>query len=941
MRYRLSRLGRGSAAAVAAVTVTAGLATFATAPTANAAATVTVNRISGATRYDTSAMIAETKYPTGVVSGNVVLATGTAFPDALSANYLAGQLSAPILLSPTTASDPSYATVTTALSKLLVGTTKNVFIVGGAVAVGPDIAADLTTKGYKVTRISGATRYDTNQAANTQTGQVPGVGVSGNKTAIIATGTNYPDALGAGPLSWNKHFPIILTDGTQTTLGTQATATLTTLGIKNVLIMGGASAINPALNTAITGMGITIDKQFSGVDRTDTAAQLATYEIANYGFSNAQSILASGGNFPDALSAGPWGGDPQFLALTEPDLSLGTYTTNLLKGLNVTMATINIPGGTAAVPAATATAAQTAATLGGANGTFTTGPEVVNASILQTVTLAQATPTQPAGTYVQYLFDEPISAGSPNAAFFGVYHSGAPQAPVVGAVASVSTSNPSAVVVIFPTLNTAALAADLTLAAVNAGGVLDLQAQTNPIGAAAIGTSGSSSNGAAGVTLAPDLVSVSGFRQACTVQVPAVSPCTATSGMTAVDFTFDKPATLVAATTVPTPTPAAAALPPPPVDPGGVLTLVLSTGFQEACATPTVADLTTASGGNTPGGNGTTVITAICSPATATPTAPLTASQVARGIVKARSVVDTATGTFANPLQATTAPHTASTNPTLVSGMFQPNTSSASCGIAGLASPCDIALYNFDQAVTGALGAPNLFHVYSAAGESVPPAVVTGVVNPTFVQLSTASPNTIAGFFPAGTLSTGPMVGLSVETMAVSSPNASIGQNQTDEVGVANGATTTQTPGSTAGPDLINVTQSAVKDAFGTVLAYAETATFNKPLGSATTPFLVGNVTNPGGFIIWESDNTPFACTATAAQILASWSSANAASVTCSSWGAATLNQQTQAVSAGVLGIAPPGGAPGAAFVTSALTGFPSTFGYQGITGSTGTPGSG
>ncbi len=97
-----------------------------------------------------------------------MLATGSNFPDALAGNYLAGQLSAPILLTTSTITDPNYAKVTAALALLLPGTTKRVYILGGTAAVGADVATDLTAKGYTVTRIGGATRYDTAQLVDTQ-----------------------------------------------------------------------------------------------------------------------------------------------------------------------------------------------------------------------------------------------------------------------------------------------------------------------------------------------------------------------------------------------------------------------------------------------------------------------------------------------------------------------------------------------------------------------------------------------------------------------------------------------------------------------------------------------------------------------------------------------------------------------------------------------------
>src|SRR5579884_2906090 len=104
MKVIKSRVGRAALAAVVGMTGAAALS--AATHGAHAASAVTVNRLAGADRYQTSATIAETKYPSGVPSGNVVLATGLNFPDALAGNYLAGQLGAPILLTTQTTSDP-------------------------------------------------------------------------------------------------------------------------------------------------------------------------------------------------------------------------------------------------------------------------------------------------------------------------------------------------------------------------------------------------------------------------------------------------------------------------------------------------------------------------------------------------------------------------------------------------------------------------------------------------------------------------------------------------------------------------------------------------------------------------------------------------------------------------------------------------------------------
>ena len=381
MRYLSGRPARVVAAAGAGMTA-AGVAS-AMGLSAHATAGVTVNRVAGANRYQTSALIAEAKYPSGVPGNNVVLATGVNFPDALAGNYLAGQLGAPILLTPPTTGDPAYSTVTGALSKLLPGPIRQVTILGGTSAVGADVASDLQSKGYLVSRIGGATRYDTAQMVDTQSGQTPGKGTSGNPTAILATGQNFPDALAGGPLAWKQKFPIVLTDGTKSTLSPQAQSTLTTDKIQNVVIMGGSAAINPGINTSLAALGIKIDKQFAGADRTDTAAQLASYAQSTYGFGTSSLILASGQSFADALSAGPWGGDPQDIYLTATADTIGTYTTNAIKALSGTLTTLNIAGGTSAVDSNAQQQAQAAAQNVSSNATYTVTPaaaQTVNTS---------------------------------------------------------------------------------------------------------------------------------------------------------------------------------------------------------------------------------------------------------------------------------------------------------------------------------------------------------------------------------------------------------------------------------------------------------------------------------------------------------------------------------------------------------------------------------
>ena len=97
------------------------------------------------------------------------------------------------------------------------------------------------------------------------------------KTALLASGENYPDALAAGSISFSQHFPILLTR--KDSLPSETKSALTALGIQHVVVVGGTGAIGSAVLTAVTGTGASVER-VSGADRYDTAAQLADFALA-------------------------------------------------------------------------------------------------------------------------------------------------------------------------------------------------------------------------------------------------------------------------------------------------------------------------------------------------------------------------------------------------------------------------------------------------------------------------------------------------------------------------------------------------------------------------------------------------------------------------------------------------------------------------------------
>jgi putative cell wall-binding protein len=267
----------------------------------------TVDRVGGATRFDTAVAISHQAYPSTAKA--VVLATGLDFPDALAGAALARAVDGPLLL------------VSTALPAPVEGELKRlkpakVIILGGESVVSTAVASRIASAtGLVPTRIAGHNRYATARLiaqaiVATTGGKTPG------GTAIVATGRDFPDALSASVLSAAKHWPIILTE--PNSVPTDTAAALASIGATNTIVVGGTSAVS----AQVAG---TFPKptRVAGSTRYDTSAaiaDLAESKTLTFGYVS----LAAGTSFPDALAGGVlaargWG----TMLLTPPD-SLAT-----------------------------------------------------------------------------------------------------------------------------------------------------------------------------------------------------------------------------------------------------------------------------------------------------------------------------------------------------------------------------------------------------------------------------------------------------------------------------------------------------------------------------------------------------------------------------------------------------------------------------------------
>lgn len=171
---------------------------------------LTITRVGGTDRYETSRLIAaetakRVRSAGRALDPTVFVTTGANFPDALAASPIAYAKARPILLTRPDALSPQ---VKGALSTF---GAKDVIVLGstGAVSAAVETSLSSTVRG-EVSRLAGADRYATARTIATY-GRTNGLSYS---CAAIATGGNFPDALAGGAMAGRMGTVLLLTPST-------------------------------------------------------------------------------------------------------------------------------------------------------------------------------------------------------------------------------------------------------------------------------------------------------------------------------------------------------------------------------------------------------------------------------------------------------------------------------------------------------------------------------------------------------------------------------------------------------------------------------------------------------------------------------------------------------------------------------------------------------
>lgn len=254
-------------------------------------------RISGSDRYETAAAVSRSTFATATTA---VVASGANWPDALSAAGLAGAVSGPVLLVPPTAAgdDARLATTITEIERLGV---VRLYVIGGDAAVSDGVFGQLESRVVTIERIEGATRYET---AAKVAAEIKDVTSATPADAFVVRGDAYADALAVSPFAFSEALPVLLTR--PASLDPFAAAFIEANDITDVVIAGGEAAVGANVLDAVEALngGATDVERASGADRYETAADVAGRGVARGWGSWDRMGVATGQNFPDALSGG-------------------------------------------------------------------------------------------------------------------------------------------------------------------------------------------------------------------------------------------------------------------------------------------------------------------------------------------------------------------------------------------------------------------------------------------------------------------------------------------------------------------------------------------------------------------------------------------------------------------------------------------------------------
>ena len=190
-------------------------------------------------------------------------------------------------------------------------------------------------------RLAGSNRYATSAAVSSSMFQ-------DSECVIIASGSDFPDALAGTTLAAAYGAPILLTDKNK--LPDDIREEITRLGAREATILGGTGAVSDNVKNALEEMGLSVDR-ISGSNRYATAADIAkTAYLYNRRQAPENLFFVVGSEFADALSVSPVAGATNSPILFVPkNGKIDDATLSFIKTVKGRVHNVYVIGGTGAI----------------------------------------------------------------------------------------------------------------------------------------------------------------------------------------------------------------------------------------------------------------------------------------------------------------------------------------------------------------------------------------------------------------------------------------------------------------------------------------------------------------------------------------------------------------------------------------------------------------
>lgn len=214
----------------------------------------TKDTLTGSGRWETAIKISQSGW---TKSDNAVLVNDNSIADALSATPFAKAKNAPILL---TQSNKLDGRTKAELKRLGV---KNVYLIGGSIAIGSNVEKQLDAERINFERISGSSRYETSLKLAEKLDKENSI----SKIVVVNGEKGLADAVSVGAIAAQENMPIILSDSNN---GTEvADNFIDSKDIEKSYVIGGTYSISNSVEKSLPNA-----TRIAGESRSETNAKI-------------------------------------------------------------------------------------------------------------------------------------------------------------------------------------------------------------------------------------------------------------------------------------------------------------------------------------------------------------------------------------------------------------------------------------------------------------------------------------------------------------------------------------------------------------------------------------------------------------------------------------------------------------------------------------------